>query len=104
MLLGFGVSLAVPAEDVRVRRIGGLLSRARRRDCRFQADNLGGQPQFHLLWWQALGRILAEEGPGELVCQSGIIVSSHNHTRLETQMRYQKAALPLRLRRESQGP
>jgi hypothetical protein len=30
-------------------------------DWRFPAQDLGGRRQFHLLWWQALGRISAEE-------------------------------------------
>ena len=39
--------------------------------CDFVANcRSGGQRQFHLLWWQALMRIFAEEGPDELVCQS----------------------------------
>ena len=89
-------TLLLPSADLRriwTNRLGrgmlrtgdAVLSRARRRDCRFQADSSGGQPQFHLLWWQALGRIFAEEGPDELVCQSGIVVGSHDHARLETQ-------------------
>lgn len=36
-------------------------SSPRRRDWRFQAQDLGGDRQFHLLGWQALGRISAEE-------------------------------------------
>ena len=38
--------------------------------CGFQGDNSSGEPQFHLLGGQALGSIFAEEGTGELVCQS----------------------------------
>jgi hypothetical protein len=52
---------------------------------RFQADNSGGRGQLRSLWWLALGWISAEEGPNELVCQSRIIIGSHNHTRLEAQ-------------------
>src|SRR6266581_2264024 len=37
------------------------LKPARHRDCRCQADNSGGPPQFHLLWLEALGRIFAKE-------------------------------------------
>ena len=47
-----------------------LLSAARRRNCLFHVDNSGGQREFNWLWWYALGRISAEEGPGELVRQS----------------------------------
>src|ERR1700733_12411542 len=34
-----------------------MLFRVRRRHCRFQVDNSSRQPQFHLLWWQALAFI-----------------------------------------------
>jgi hypothetical protein len=46
------------------------LSTARFRVCLFHGDNSGRRRQVDCLWWTALGCISAEEGPGELVCQS----------------------------------
>jgi hypothetical protein len=41
------------------------------RDCRFPAQNWGGRRQFDLLWWQALGRIFAEERSNVFVYEPG---------------------------------
>ena len=61
------------------------LSAALRTACLFHSDNLSGWQQFNWLWWTALVSISAEEGTGELVRQSRIVVLSHNHIRFETQ-------------------
>ncbi len=55
------------------------------RDRGYQADNLGGQPQFHLLWLEALGRIFAEESSYEFVDQARFIVRSHDYRCVEPQ-------------------
>ena len=60
-------------------------SRARRRGCPFQAQDSGGRRQFHLLWWQALGRIFAEEHSNEFVYEPGVIIGSHDHACFEAQ-------------------
>jgi hypothetical protein len=63
---------------------------ARRTDCLFQADNLGGQGQFHSLWWQALGRILAEEHSNVFLYEPGGVIGSHDHAGFEAQRRVGK--------------
>jgi hypothetical protein len=50
-----------------------------------QADNLSGQPQFHLLWLEALGRIFAEKRSDEFVDQPRLITGSHDHRCVEPQ-------------------
>lgn len=60
-------------------------SRARRRVCPFPAQDSGGRRQFHLLWWQALGRVFAEEHSDVFVYEPGVIVSSHDHACFEAQ-------------------
>src|SRR5260370_25369306 len=44
-----------------------------------QADNSGGQRQFHLLWRPALGSMSAEERADKFVDQPRIIAGSHDH-------------------------
>jgi hypothetical protein len=61
------------------------LSRARLRDCPFPAQDSGGRRQFHLLWWQALGLIFAEEHSNVFVYEPGVIIGSHDNARFEAQ-------------------
>jgi len=67
-----------------------VLSMARRRDWRFPAQDSGGQRQFHLLWWQALGRIFSEEHSDVFLYEPGGVVSSQDHACLEAQRRIGK--------------
>ena len=60
-------------------------SRARRRVCPFPAQDSGGLRQFHLLWWQALGRIFAEEHSNVFVYEPGVVIGSHDHACFEAQ-------------------
>ena len=52
------------------RTLVGTVERGETNISYLSADNSNGQRQFHLPRWQALRLISAEEGPGELVCQS----------------------------------
>jgi hypothetical protein len=45
---------------------------------RFPAQDLGGRRQFHLLWWQALGGISAEEHTNIFVHEPGGVIGSHD--------------------------
>jgi hypothetical protein len=60
-------------------------SRAQGRDWRFPAQNLGGRRQFHLLWWQALGRIFAEEHSNVFLYEPGGVIGSQDHACFEAQ-------------------
>jgi len=62
-----------------------VLLTARRIDCLFHADNSGGQRQFRWLWWQALGRIFAEEHSNVFLYEPGGVVGSQDHACFEAQ-------------------
>ena len=51
----------------------------------FSAQDSGGQRQFHLLWWQALGCIFAEEHSNVFLYEPGGVVGSQDHACFEAQ-------------------
>ena len=64
-----------------------MWSRPRGRDWRFPVQDSGGRRQFHLLWWQALGRISAEEHTNIFLYEPGGVICSQDHACVEAQRR-----------------
>jgi hypothetical protein len=65
-------------------------SRPRPRDWRFPAQDSGGRRQFHLLWWQALGRISAEEHTNIFLDEPGGVIGPQDHACVKAQRRIGK--------------
>jgi hypothetical protein len=60
------------------------------RDRRFQAQDLGGDRQFHLVRWQSLGGISAEEHAHIFLYEPRGVIGSQDHTCVEAQRRIGK--------------
>ena len=56
----------------------------------FTDQHLGGDRQFHLVWWQALGGISAEEHAHIFLYEPRGVIGSQDHTCVEAQRRIGK--------------